>query len=62
MTHGITDFNISFPGNWIFNYSAIYSTSCKAEQLWNVTAEAGKKTLVWHWPGASWPPSSDSPI
>ena len=19
-----------------------------------------KKTLVWHWPGSSWPPSSDS--
>ena len=56
MTHGITDFNISFPGELDFNYSGIYSTSCKAEQLWNVTAEAGKKTLVWHWPGASWPP------
>lgn len=36
------------------------SRNCKAEQLWNVTAEAGKKTLVWHWPGPSWPPSSDS--
>ena len=34
---------------------------CKAEQLWNVTAEAGFKTLVWHWPGSAWPPSSDSP-
>lgn len=33
---------------------------CKAEQLWNVFAEAGKKTLVWHWPGSSWPPSSDN--
>ncbi len=20
-----------------------------------------RKTLVWHWPGSSWPPSSDSP-
>ena len=37
------------------------SRLCKAEQLWNVFAEAGKKTLVWHWPGSSWPPSSDSP-
>ena len=36
------------------------SRMCKAEQLWNVTAESGKKTLVWHWPGSSWPPSSDS--
>ena len=33
---------------------------CRAEQLWNVFAEAGKKTLVWHWPGSSWPPTSDS--
>lgn len=37
------------------------STNCRAEQLWNVTAEAGLKTLVWHWPGSAWPPSSDSP-
>ncbi len=37
-------------------------TNCRAEQLWNVTAEAGLKTLVWHWPGSSWPPSSDSPL
>ena len=37
------------------------SRLCKAEQLWNVFAEAGKKTLVWNWPGSSWPPSSDSP-
>ncbi len=37
------------------------SRFCKAEQIWNVTAEAGIKTLVWHWPGSSWPPTSDSP-
>ena len=36
------------------------STNCHAEQLWNVTAEAGYKTLVWHWPGSSSPPSSDT--
>lgn len=36
------------------------SRNCQAEQIWNVFAEAGKKTLVWHWPGSSWPPSSDS--
>ena len=36
------------------------SRKCAAEQLWNVTAEAGLKTLVWHWPGSSWPPSSES--
>ena len=32
----------------------------KAEQLWDVFVEAGKKTLVWHWPGCSWPPTSES--
>ena len=37
------------------------SGNCHAEQLWNVTVEAGLKTLVWHWPGSSWPPSSDNP-
>ena len=37
------------------------SRLCKAELLWNVFAEAGKKTLVWHWPGSAWPPTSDSP-
>lgn len=36
------------------------SANCKAEQLWNVTARAGLKTLVWHWPGSAWPPSIDS--
>ena len=38
------------------------SRNCKAEQMWNVTTEAGKKTLVWHWPGSSWPPSSSSEL
>ena len=37
------------------------SRLCKAEPVWNCTAEAGLKTLVWHWPGSSWPPTSDSP-
>lgn len=32
------------------------SRHCTAEQMWNVTTEAGLKTLVWHWPGSSWPP------
>lgn len=31
-----------------------------AEPLWNIFAENGKKTLVFHWPGSAWPPSSDS--
>lgn len=37
------------------------SSRSKAEPLWNVFVEAGKKTLVWHWPGCSWPPTSDNP-
>jgi Uncharacterized conserved protein len=60
-THGITCF-------WQHDHEkldhllyALDSRACQAEQLWNVTAAAGKKTLVWHWPGSSWPPSSDSP-
>jgi len=57
--HGITGFFRK--GNDIdeVDYN-LDSTLCKAEQLWNVTAEAGLKTLVWHWPGGAWPPSSDS--
>ncbi len=60
MTHGIEDFNINMKGELDVNFAGIYSKYCHAEQLWNVTAEAGKKTLVWHWPGSAWPPSSDS--
>ena len=60
-THGITDFWVQ-NGNEIDSISyGLDSRLCKAEQMWNVTAEAGMKTLVWHWPGSSWPPSSDSP-
>ena len=60
MTHGITDYAIGIPGEPDMRQEAFLSTFCKAEQLWNVTAEAGKKTLVFHWPGGAWPPSSDS--
>ncbi len=61
-THGITEYYAAHPEKLdvvVYNFD---STKCKAEQLWNVTAEAGKKTLVWHWPGSSWPPSSDNPL
>ena len=58
--HGITGFYRCGDDIDLIDYN-LDSRNCHAEQLWNVFAEAGKKTLVWHWPGSSWPPSSDSP-
>ena len=60
-THGITCFWLQHPTKIDTFVYANDSRNCKAEQLWNVTAEAGKKTLVFHWPGSSWPPTSESP-
>ncbi len=60
-THGITCFWNQHPDKIDTFVYANDSKNCKAEQLWNVFAEAGKKTLVFHWPGSSWPPTSDSP-
>ena len=56
MTHTIQDFNLSGEDLEI-TYTAIYSTYMKAEPLWDVTAKAGKKTLIMHWPGGAWPPT-----
>ena len=59
--HGIDEYyrhDPAYPEKMFYNFA---STECKAEQLWNVAAESGIKTLVWHWPGGSWPPSSESP-
>lgn len=61
MTHGITDYHNQSKESLDTVVYSFDSRLCKAEQLWNVTAEAGKKTLVFHWPGSSWPPTSDSP-
>jgi len=36
------------------------SRMCWAEAAWDCFAEAGKKTLVWHWPGCAWPPTIQS--
>lgn len=59
-THGITCFWSQHPNKIdTFVYSND-SRNCKAEQLWNVFVESGKKALVWHWPGCSWPPTSES--
>lgn len=60
MTHGIEDFNINIKGELDVNFAGIYSTHCHAEPLWNKIVESGKKTLVWHWPGGAWPPTSES--
>jgi len=60
-THGITEYYATHPEKLdvvIYNFD---STKCMAEPLWNAAAEAGKKTLVWHWPGSSWPPTSSNP-
>jgi len=62
MTHGITCFWRNYPGRIDAITYNLDSRLCKAEQIWNVTVEAGLKTLVFHWPGSSWPPSSDSPL
>ena len=60
-THGITCYWRQSPKSLDAVVYNMDSRFCKAEPLWNVTSEAGKKTLVWHWPGSSWPPTSDSP-
>ena len=59
MTHGIMDYNLSGEDLEI-TYAAFYSNFLKVQPLWNITAEAGKKTLVWHWPGGAWPPTIDN--
>ena len=61
-THGITCYWRQSPESLDAVVYNMDSRNCEAEQMWNVTTEAGMKTLVWHWPGSSWPPSSDSPL
>ena len=58
--HGITGFYKQHPEDLSAVTYALDSRLCTAELVWNCTAEAGKKTLVFHWPGSSWPPTSDS--
>ena len=60
-THGITGFwNIDKEDHSVMVYG-LDSTTCRAEQVWNGIVEAGYRTLVWHWPGSSWPPTSQNP-
>ena len=60
MTHGIIDYNLSPVENRDLTIAGFSSVFMKAEPLFNVTAKAGKKTFVMHWPGGSFPPSIDS--
>lgn len=62
VTHGITAFFGQHPDKLDTCVYNLDSRVSKAEPLWNVTTEAGLKTLVWHWPGSSWPPTSDSDL
>ena len=59
-THGITCYWRQSPESLDAVVYNMDSRLCRAEQIWNVTTESGIKTLVWHWPGSSWPPSSAS--
>lgn len=60
MTHGITCY-FNTAGNDLGRLANNFdSTKVQAQQLWEVTAKAGKKTLVWTWP-CSWPPVIDDP-
>ena len=60
MTHGITDYSISAEDDKEVSLGAFSSRFLKAEPIFNVTAQAGLKTLVFHWPGGSFPPSIES--
>jgi len=58
-THGICQFFPLSAENYQQGYN-LHSGMSKAEAAWNGFAEAGLKTCVFHWPGCSWPPTSDS--
>jgi len=57
--HGITDFFLATSDLGKIVYS-MDSRKCKAEHIWDVVIEAGKKVLNWHWVGCSWPPINTS--
>ena len=61
LVHGVTGYSRRVKDQLGVSGYGFDSRLCQAEQMWNVFAEAGKKTLVIHWPGSSWPPTSDSP-
>lgn len=57
-THGLTDFFRRTEDLDVAAYGCD-SRYIKAEFLWNVAVESGKKALAWHWI-AGWPPTSES--
>ena len=60
VVHGITQFSRTIPGKINQSGYNLDSRIVKAEPVWNCLAEGGRKTLVFHWPGGAWPPTSDS--
>ena len=60
MTHGIYDYAISGEPHKEITINAFSSAFLKAEPIFNVTANEGINTLVFHWPGGSWPPTVDN--
>lgn len=60
-THGVTDYYRQLPELDEFGYN-FDSRNTKAEMVWNALVESGMKTLVFHWPGSAWPPTSDNPL
>ena len=59
-THGITCYWNQHPTDLSRFEYAFGSDVCQAEPVWNSVVEAGKKALVWTWPGGSWPPTHSS--
>jgi len=59
-THGITQFSRTVQGKITQQGYNLDSRIVTAEPIWNCLVEAGRKTLVFHWPGGAWPPTSES--
>jgi predicted AlkP superfamily phosphohydrolase/phosphomutase len=56
-THGVTDFHVHTPGTTPYNRNTVQAFSSdrlKAETLWDAADKAGKKCIVFNYPG-SWP-------
>ena len=56
----IFDYAVSGDPHKEITIDAFSSAFLTAEPIFNVTANAGIDTLVFHWPGGSWPPTVDN--